>query len=393
MYYLDEQEIEALRTLFQKKKLFRYQGSGPSECELFESEFSAYLGTQHSLLLNSGTNALLLSLLSGGIQPGDEVLIPSYTFVATAAAVVMAGAIPIIVNIDSQLSMDMAEAESKITDKTKAIILVHMDGLAANVEQTIALSQKHKLIFIEDAAQAIGGSFREQKLGFYGDFGCFSLNESKNISCGEGGILTTSHKPFFDTAFILHDTPVQFSPTKKESLAGVKTFIGHSMRVSEIQGVIMRSQLSRLEEILSELRKRKKIIIDTVLGSSSVSIPTGYCPQGDCGASIHLQFETPDKALLLAKKLRDLGLLFAPVTSRPAHASWKWVSLFGDKGNIQSARNPFLTPEKKYSYSTADQLVSVDILSRTVKMDIDIHSSLDQTKEKAMQIAKVIAHG
>ena len=158
MYYIGDEEITALKELFEKKRLFRYQPNAQSECDLFEAEFSKYLGTQRSLLLTSGTNALILALRAAAITTGDEVLIPAYTFVATAAAVLQIGAIPVVVNIDSNLSICCDDAMKKISSKTKAIIAVHMDGLAANMDDVISLSQKHNLVVIEDVAQAIGGS-------------------------------------------------------------------------------------------------------------------------------------------------------------------------------------------------------------------------------------------
>lgn len=392
MYFFDEQELEALQKVISKKKFFRYQNSEKSECDLFEDSFSKHVGIKHSLLLSSGTNAIMLALLAGNIQPGDEVLVPAYTFVATAAAVVMAGAIPIIVNIDSQLSMDLDDAAKKVTPKTKALILVHMDGLVANVPAAKFFSENKNLLFVEDAAQAIGGTFRKKYLGTFGTFGCFSLNENKTISCGEGGILCVDDTHLFKTAFVLHDSPVQFSPSKKSSLEGVKTYIGHSMRVSEIQGAIMQVQLGRLEKILKALRERKKIIISELKEGSHMTIPKGFCADGDCGTSLHLQFSSIEKALFAMKNLRAHGLAFAPVTARPAHASWKWTHLFGAQGGIQPARNPFLVSENKYDYPNSESLPSIDILSRTIKDDIDIHLSLDETRERAKKIQLALSY-
>ena len=236
MYFIGDEEIEALKKLFSKKKLYRHQ-SYVSECDLFEKEFSAYVTVPHSLLLTSGTNALLLSLLAAGIQTGDEVLIPAYTFVATAAAVVQAGAIPIIVNIDKNLSLDITDAKNKISAKTKALILVHMDGLVANVIDAEKFCKDHSIVFIEDVAQAIGASYDGKKLGSFGAFGCFSLNENKNISCGEGGILITKERKAFEKAFCLHDGPVQFNPNKKEFLPTVDKLreAGVDIKVGELE--------------------------------------------------------------------------------------------------------------------------------------------------------------
>ena len=168
MYFIGDEEIEALRELFKRKRLYRYQGTYKSECDSFEDEFSKHVGIAHSLLLSSGTNALSLALLSAGLQPGDEVIIPSYTFYATAAAVVHAGCIPVIANIDAQLSLDFVDAKSKISERTKAVILVHMDGLSANIPAAVEFCKEHKLLLIEDVAQALGGKFNGRHLGTFG---------------------------------------------------------------------------------------------------------------------------------------------------------------------------------------------------------------------------------
>ncbi|MEQ1723750.1 MAG: aminotransferase class I/II-fold pyridoxal phosphate-dependent enzyme [Pseudobdellovibrio sp.] len=392
MYLIGEEEIAALRKLFEKKRLYRYQSSYQSECELFENEFSAYVNTAHSLILSSGTNALILSLLAAGIQPGDEVLIPCYTFVATAAAVVNAGAIPVLVNIDDQLSLDLNEAQSKLSSKTKALILVHMDGLVANIPEALDFCKQHKLVFIEDGAQAIGAGFQSQKIGSFGDFGCFSLNENKNISCGEGGILITNNLNHYKTAFSLHDTPAQFSPSKKDFLKEINSVIGFSMRVSEIQGCIMRVQLTRLDYILSELKQRKQIFKSALNKHEKIfKIVEGYSSD-ECSTSIHLQFVDLEKTNLYAKKLRESGLLFAPVTTRPAHASWKWSQLLGEKAHIQKEYNPYLNTQKKYDYNLSNYLKSVEILTRTVKMDLNLDWSMEETKLMAAKAAEVLTN-
>lgn len=392
MYLIGEEEIEALRRLFEKKRLYRYQSNYQSECELFEKEFATYAGSSHALLLSSGTNSLILSLLAAGVQPGDEVLIPSYTFVATAAAVVNAGAIPVLVNIDEQLSLDFNEAHSKVSSKTKALILVHMDGLVANIAAATAFCKQHNLIFIEDGAQAIGARFQSKKIGSYGNFGCFSLNENKNISCGEGGILITNNLNSYKIAFSLHDTPAQFSPSKKDFLTDIKPVIGFSMRVSEIQGCIMRVQLTRLDYIMDQLKQRKDIFKSALNKFEKLfKIVEGYSAE-ECSTSIHLQFADVEKTSLYSKKLRDHGLLFAPVTTRPAHASWKWSQLLGERAHIQKELNPYLNSDKVYDYNLSYFLKSVEILTRTVKMDLAFDMSLEQTKLMAAKAAEVLAN-
>lgn len=386
MYQIGDEEIDALIKLFAKKKFYRYHPKDPTECDQFEAEFAKWMGSSHSLILTSGTNALLAALLSIGISPGDEVLIPAYTFIATAAAVVQAGAIPILVNIDNNLGMDAQDAKSKITPRTKAIIPVHMDGLAANMSALLELAHTHNLAVIEDVAQAVGGSYQGKALGSMGVFGCYSFNENKNISCGEGGALITNNRKLYERAFCLHDAPVQFSPSRKDFFQEITPFLGFSMRVSEIQGTLMRVQLSRLDNILKSLRDRKRIYVEHLTGLKDVQVLLGHCSEGDCASSLHLQFSDPIQAMTVGKTLREAGALFAPVTTRPAHAGWKWMHLFADHAHIQPSRNPFLNSSEDYSYVTSDYLQSIDILTKTVKMDLNIDLSLEETTKHALLI-------
>ncbi len=374
MYYLGDEELSAIKELFGRKKLYRYSSQYETECDAFEKEFSRHLNVSHSILLSSGTNALIAALKVCGIKPGDEVLIPTYTFVATATAVLHVGAVPILVNVDSSLSLSIQDAASKVTDKTRAIIVVHMDGLAADLSGASELATKYGLSLIEDVAQAIGGSHFGKRLGTVGQVGCFSLNENKIISCGEGGILVTHDRSKYEQAFCIHDASAQFNPSKKDFFQEITPFLGGSMRVSEIQGTIMRVQLKRLEGILQNLRTRKSIYTQELRNLKSLTVLEGHCAEGDCGTSLHLQFANPETSLKAAQSLQKAGFRFFPTTARPAHASWKWSHLLGAQGN----------------YSAALFLDSISILTRTLKMDIDIEQSLDETQVHARAIHKII---
>lgn len=393
MYQIDEKEISAIRRVFAKKKLFRYQTSGPGECDLFERDFAARIGTKHSLLVTSGTNALIAALSSCGVGPGDEVIIPAYTFVATATAVTSVGAIPVIANIDETLGISPDEIRSLITDRTRAIIPVHMDGLSADMKAILKIAREHKLYVIEDVAQAIGGSFRGRRLGSWGDFGCFSLNENKNISSGEGGILTMSNRVFYERAWCMQDASAQFSPIRKTVFRDTTPFMGLSMRVSEITGAIMRVQLGRLDVILKGLRARKKLFVDRLASQSRAQLVLGNCAEGDCASSVHLSFADPGEAAHFGRAIRAKGILFAPVTARPAHACWKWTNLLGANAAYPGGRNPYELTDRKYTYHTSQYLMSVGILMRTLKMDIDLSQNKDAVAKAADRLQRILNDG
>ena len=164
------------------------------------------------------------------------------------------------------------------------------------------------------------------------------------------------------------------------------------MRVSEITGTIMRVQLGRLDLILEGLRARKSIFREKLARQSLAKVIVGACADGDSGSSLHLLFPDPEVAMRLSKGLRQQGMLFAPVTTRPAHACWKWTPLLGDRAHWHSAANPFKLTARPYQYPTTEYLESVGILMRTAKMEIDLNCSLDETVRLAELLSQTLSH-
>ena len=265
MYYIDHEEVKAVEKVISEQSFFRYRAEGLGECENFEKEFAKSLGAEHAQMVTSGTNALMAALKACGVQPGDEVLIPCYTFVATAVSVINVGAIPVLCNIDESLSLCVNDIKLKLTPKTKAIIPVHMDGLNCKMDDICAIAKEKNLIVIEDVAQALGGKYQGKYLGTWGDIGCFSFNQDKVLSCGEGGACITNDRILYERLLCIHDTSSLFNPIYKNKFKNIKPFMGMSMRVSEISGAIMRIQLKRLEKIQKELRQRQDIFKKTLL--------------------------------------------------------------------------------------------------------------------------------
>ena len=390
MHFFDERELNAVKRVIEKKKLFRYQVGVESECQAFEREFAKHIGVKHALLVTSGTNALIAALCALDIGPGDEVIIPAYTFVATAIAVYQVGAVPVVANINEQLSFDLADVEKRITAKTKAIIPVHMDGLASDMNGIIGLAKKYKLHVIEDTAQAIGGSYQGKFLGTWGAIGCFSLNQDKNITCGEGGIVVTDDDVLYEKLFCLQDGSGAFNPANKDLFKHITPFMGMSMRVSEISGAIMRSQLERLDEILKLLRERKEIFISALKNISSVKILRGTCEAGDCASALHLGFSDPIQAQLVGRKLREKNMIFIPPTMRPAHVVWKWGPLLAADKARHPAMNPHQFHAEERKYPQVDFLSSTEIIMGIIKMDLSVHWTLKECEAMALELARIL---
>src|SRR5262245_10079921 len=170
-------------------------GANAPEITALQREWAEYLGAEHCLALNSGTAALHCCLAAAGVREGDEVIVPAYTFGATAMAVVHQGAVPVFADIDPRTyNLDPAKAEEKITERTRAIVPVHLHGLPADMDEIHALAERHDLAVIEDAAQSHGATYNGRKTGTLAAYAAFSLNATKNLSGGEGGLFVTSEE-------------------------------------------------------------------------------------------------------------------------------------------------------------------------------------------------------
>ena len=233
--------------------------NGP-DVKNFEDEFSAYLNVEHSVGLNSGTDALLLALRALGIARGDEVITTAFTFFATAETISMLGATPVFVDIDPvTYNIDVSKIEAKITPRTKAIVPVHLYGHAADMDGILALAQKHKLKVVEDVAQAFSGRYKGRHLGTLGHVGAFSFFPSKNLGAfGDGGMLVTNDKEVAESVRMLR---VHGARTKYYNET-----VGYNSRLDTIQAAILRVKLRHIDAA-TEGRRRVAKLYDEALAS------------------------------------------------------------------------------------------------------------------------------
>lgn len=209
----------------------------------FEKEFAAYQDSSYGVAVNSGTTALQIALEALGVGPGDEVIVPAYTFQGTAASVLLANAVPVFADVEPEtMNMDPESVEGLITDRTRAIMPVHLAGLPAAMDRLLELAKARGLLVIEDAAQAHGAVWRGRKVGALGDAGCFSFQASKNLPSGEGGLIATDDEQMWARASGLRNCGrVEGRPFYEHHL------LGYNFRMTEMQGALLRSRLAHLE--------------------------------------------------------------------------------------------------------------------------------------------------
>ena len=241
-----------------------------------EKEIESKFKVQYAQLVSSGTSAVSLALASAGIGAGDEVIMPCFTFVASFEAIIMLGAIPVIVDIDDTLTLDILSVQNAITPKTKAIMPVHMCGSMADLDPLIKICSAHNLILIEDACQAIGGSYNGKALGTLGDLGCFSFDFVKTVTCGEGGVVITNNNDLYTNADLLSDHGHNHLGTDRG--AETHPYLGYNFRISELNSAVGLAQFRRLDDFISIQKKHYTIIrkeLENLDGLTFRSVPKG----------------------------------------------------------------------------------------------------------------------
>ena len=302
--------------------LARYYNPRPSRVSALEAYVRDLFGVKYALGVNSGTSALMAAYVGCGIGPGTEVIVPAYTFYASAAAVVASKAIPVIAEIDDSLTMDPADVERKITPQTKAIVPVHMVGNCTDMDPIMEIARKHNLVVIEDNAQACGGRYKGQYLGTIGDMGCFSLSTYKVVGTGEAGMVLTNDEWLYTRATSQHDTAACWRPDRyaTERRPG-ELFCGENYRMSEMQGAVLVPQFERMQRKLGQYNTNLRRITDRLEQFPATKLRRSNDPAGDVGYTLVLLAESKVAAEKLADALKAEGV---PAGARGTRGSRDW---------------------------------------------------------------------
>ena len=320
-HYYGKEELEAVSRVIESKSPFRYYGFDlQREVEKLEEEFAAYIGRKYALGVSSGTAALQVALGAMGIGPGDEVILPGYFWVATVGAVVRSGAIPVLVDCDDSFSLDPDKIEEKITERTKAIIVVHMGGVIGRIEKIVKIAKENNLKVLEDCAQATGASQNGRMAGAFGDMAIYSFQANKHMTSGEGGMLVTDNEQLFKRSFAIHDLgyPRNDEGRLEFNIPEYQLW-GIGARMSELTGAVARVQLKKLDTICSAMRSAKHKIIAGISDIENLSLRLVSDPDGDAGSFLMLTFETREKSLSFVRGLRASGIVAAKDGMYPIH--------------------------------------------------------------------------
>ena len=305
--FFDEAEERALMEVMESGSPFRYWGPGkPTKVQYFEERFAQYMGTRMALGVTSGTAALDCAVAGLGIGPGDEVIVPAYTWWSDYTCVVHAGALPVFADIDATLNIDPKDFERKFTERTKAVIAVHLLGGPCDVEPIMAAAKKRRVAVLEDCAQCVGGSYRGKKLGSIGDVGIYSFQINKMITSGEGGAVVTDDPLIYERTARFHDMgTIRQLFLDRAGPSQVQTFAGENFRMSELTGAVLGAQLTKLDTMLAQLRGNARVIYDGIRNLAGIRLRHRPDPEGDIGYAVF--FEMNDKTMRdrCIRELRD----------------------------------------------------------------------------------------
>jgi dTDP-4-amino-4,6-dideoxygalactose transaminase len=353
-------ELIALSRVIASGKLLRHDVGGPGFTSRFETQLKEKLGVKHVLVVNSGTSALIAALVGAGIGPGDEVLVPAYTWVSTAIAPLAVGAVPVLVDINESLTIDPADIKRKITRYTKAIIPVHMLNLVCDMDAIAAIAKQFNLKVIEDACQAVGATYRGRRVGTIGAAGAFSFNQRKNLTSGEGGAVLTNDDHIFTRARMYHDVG---SYTRKfEFEDSEPVFAGVNFKVSELTGAVLHAQLPRLDPLLRRLRKRRTAMIKHLSRSRKMRISPHNDPSDAIGLSVIFERSEDAKAFATQRGVQRL-------IDTDRHVYTSWVPVLTQR-TFDDRMNPYKWAHREITYAADECSSTLNILERTCHVSL-----------------------
>lgn len=360
--------------------------AGHWKAKEFEKAFAKRQEVAHCQLVSSGTAALTVALASAGIGAGDEVIMPTFTFVASFEAILSVGATPILVNIDDTLTLNPTAVEAAITPKTKCVMPVHMCGSMADIDALKSICKKHNLILLEDACQALGATYKAKAVGTFGDLGCYSFDFVKTITCGEGGAVVTNNEQFARNADHYQDHGHDHIGNDRG--AEGHPFIGYNYRISELNAAVGLAQLGKLDEILKIQKNHHDILREYIEKIEGVTLRR--IPQGGEGNYSFLDFfmkdaETAEHA---HRALVESGLDGCFYWFKN---NWHYINGWQHLKNKQTLNKlPEEVLDGMQDLDTANFSASHEIMGRTISILIKLNWSEEEVQKRGQILKKTL---
>jgi dTDP-4-amino-4,6-dideoxygalactose transaminase len=286
------EELENVRCVLERQVLNRFAAGENSYAARFEAQLTAVMDVKYALAVSNGTGALEIALGALGVGPGDEVLLPAWSWTSCFTAIVRVGARPVLTEVDRSLCFEPAEIRRKATSRTKAVLVVHFQGVPANMDMIMAEANRAGLPVIEDCAESIGALYHGRRVGSIGRIGTYSLQHWKTISCGEGGAVVTSDPELFERAVRMHDIGM-YRPAFHDRLKpSGKSFCGSQFRMSELTAAVAVAQLGKLDRIREHCRTLQSAFIERLGRLEGIEPRPVNDPAGESGIECYLLFDS-----------------------------------------------------------------------------------------------------
>lgn len=387
----DEERREVMDVL-ETGILFRYNFDGPRKgvwkARTFEEEFSKYHGVDYCHMCSNGTAADIISLASVGIGAGDEVIVPPFSFIAPIEAVFTLGAIPVFAEIDETLCLSPEGIEAAVTPRTKAVLLVHLFGSMARMDEIVRVCEKHNLILVEDAAPALGGTYRGKHLGTFGKVGCFSFDFFKVITAGEGGAVITNDPDVYETAHMFGDHGHDHIGDNRG--AEQHPILGFNFRISELHAAVGLAQFRKLDFILTRQREYQAQLLEILSAFPQITFRDVPDPAGDSATTLGFLLPDVQTAVRVHEAMGKAGVGTAYWYNNNFHYIRNWEHLKG----LKSAYGlPITLLDNVPDYADIHLPRTDDIMSRMQMIEIRLgwtQEELDTIMEKTQGVLQEV---
>jgi 8-amino-3,8-dideoxy-alpha-D-manno-octulosonate transaminase len=385
------EERKELQDVLDNGVLMRYGFDGPRKgiwksVEL-EKAICNYFGTAHAQLVSSGTAALTTAMSALGIGYGDEVIMPSFTFVASFEAILSVGAVPVLVDVDDTLTLDPKAVKAAITPKTKCIMPVHMCGSMADLDALMSIAKEHSLYLLEDACQSIGGTYKGKHLGTIGHAGTFSFDYVKTMTCGEGGVVMTNDLDVYEKCDGYSDHGHDHKGVDRG--ADLHPFIGYNFRISELHAAVGLAQINKLPLIL-EIQKRNHTRLKEILSQvPEISFRRIPDEAGDSRTFLSWFLPSEKQARAVVAGLKEAGVL--PGNFYWFDNNWHYIRKWDHLKTALTLNH--LSPELKSAVelqANKDLSASHAIMGRCISTLINLSWTEEQLEEKGRKMVEII---
>ncbi len=385
--FYDDVEKQELIDVLESKAPFRWHGRD-SKVLQFEESYAKHLGVKYALGVSSGTTALYTAMAALEIGPGDEVILPAWTWYADYDAIVLSGALPVFAEIDESFAIDPSDIEHRITPRTKAIVPSSLQGGVADMEPILEIAHKHNVRVLGDFSQCVGGRYGGKHLATFGDIAINSFQLSKTITSGEGGAVVTNDPKLFERAMRFHDVSAVRSPYKEEFKGGLLAgFAACNFRMNEFTGAVLKGQVQKLETICTKLRANFKKVCEGIADLPGLKLRKSADREGDLGVTVFMDHGTRQRRDQFLRALRAEGI---SANGPGGSAILPTKSRIENKATIHPEWPTFNTPQgKAIRYGAECCPRTIDVIDRFGGVIMDPNFTDDELDDIIRAIRKV----